>query len=78
VNVTYTPKGSSSTTTVSVLLYYDEIRGNYTAATSVSIPIMDDSIVDKEYDSTNRRVKARIGTDVIVTYDFSKQITTLN
>ncbi len=53
------------------LLYYDERTGNYTLASNVLIPVMNNIAVNGEYNSTERKVKARIGGNVNVTYDFS-------
>jgi hypothetical protein len=72
VNVSYTLDGSNTPTTTAVFLYYDERTGNYTAATSVSIPIMNINNVDNEYDSDIGRVTVQIGTGVTVRYDFSR------
>jgi len=74
VNVTYTDT-SNRNQTDAVLLYYDERTGNYTAALSVSIPIMNNANVDKSYSSTKNEIGAKIGTTetyFTVTYDFLK------
>jgi len=71
VNVTYT-NTSSEVQTVAALLYYDERTGNYTAANSVKIPVMNYVGVNGKYNSTEGKVKATVGEYFDVTYDFSK------